>query len=863
MTDSLDLSFLGLHELDAALKAVNGADVACLNARGNKLSSLPHDLRRFGGLRRLDLSCNELLRLPEWIKELKNLEELVLDENCLQELPEEVFLLSSLRILSVASNELATISRNVVRLARLEVLDLWGNQLGELPGLSTLRQLKELNVGGNRLTRLPLGLIHCRHLHTLAANANFLTELHPEIGEISSLVNLGISNNRLTALPASLGRASNLTIISALGNPLESPSLRTVAEGTEATKAFLRGIESSAETSVSHEARLFVLGDADVGKTALVERLVHDIFVADRRATDGLAIVSWTLQTKEMPAPLSINVWDFGGQEIFHSTHRYFLSSNAVYVVVLDPTISDVLARLEYWLHVVYAADRDANVIIVATKLDQGRVDLDLRFLKEHFPAIVSFYQVSCSSPHMRGSELAALRDELAACCWGRSNIQWPGPWLAMRDELESVQTPYVTMSDFVARCATHGIDQQSASALVGLLHQLGAVLHFAGNEWLGNFLIVQPEWATRPVYALLSSSREQVVDGRLPAPALQSLLHELTPGDLIGRQIIRELMLKFGLMYHLRQADEYVIPELLPESPPADLPAQGSPWVSVLYIYRFMHPGLIPELIIKLRDHIFLSSETVAVQWRHGFALKMGDAMAVVREDRLRKQLVVTAARSGALRLRDHVQTNVDVVNRWHNAAVSIRYPCRCSPDCQHSFSPSVVGDEAGVVRCEITGRQVAVELIRKGEVTIRSVGVVEPDVAAKAQLTTIYAENVHMGDKITSGGDAFLSKGDMKAIGSSANILGSNIQSEGISVIGDGAALKAELRSLAEASKQAKLSPVLIDVVEDASRKTESGDYAAAQSALKKLGTESYELAKKVGLPLLTAYLKQSLGL
>jgi GTPase SAR1 family protein len=37
----------------------------------------------------------------------------------------------------------------------------------------------------------------------------------------------------------------------------------------------------------------------------------------------------------------NVNVWDFGGQEFYHATHRLFLSSNAVTLVLFDKTTND------------------------------------------------------------------------------------------------------------------------------------------------------------------------------------------------------------------------------------------------------------------------------------------------------------------------------------------------------------------------------------------------------------------------------------------------------------------------------------------------------------------------------------------
>ena len=42
------------------------------------------------------------------------------------------------------------------------------------------------------------------------------------------------------------------------------------------------------------------------------------------------------------------NVWDFGGQTVFHSTHRFFLTSSAIYVVVYSMADEQTHDRLQY-----------------------------------------------------------------------------------------------------------------------------------------------------------------------------------------------------------------------------------------------------------------------------------------------------------------------------------------------------------------------------------------------------------------------------------------------------------------------------------------------------------------------------------
>jgi GTPase SAR1 family protein len=45
---------------------------------------------------------------------------------------------------------------------------------------------------------------------------------------------------------------------------------------------------------------------------------------------------------------VKFNVWDFGGQAVFHSTHRFFMTANSLYVVLYDMNKPMTCDRLKY-----------------------------------------------------------------------------------------------------------------------------------------------------------------------------------------------------------------------------------------------------------------------------------------------------------------------------------------------------------------------------------------------------------------------------------------------------------------------------------------------------------------------------------
>ena len=67
---------------------------------------------------------------------------------------------------------------------------------------------------------------------------------------------------------------------------------------------------------------------------------------ATHRLSWGL---SWMFQSSKPKEPaVTFQVLDLGGQEIFQTTHRFFMTTSAIYVVMYDVSVSSSLERARY-----------------------------------------------------------------------------------------------------------------------------------------------------------------------------------------------------------------------------------------------------------------------------------------------------------------------------------------------------------------------------------------------------------------------------------------------------------------------------------------------------------------------------------
>jgi small GTP-binding protein len=128
-----------------------------------------------------------------------------------------------------------------------------------------------------------------------------------------------------------------------------------------------------------NEAKLIVVGNEAVGKTALVNYLIKDEPCRDTDKTPGLHIqerievTPWdTHHTTRDTEELRLNVWDFGGQEVTRETHKLFLTARSLYLVVLEArreNVADAENVLHDWMRAIRnRGGDDVPVIVVINK---------------------------------------------------------------------------------------------------------------------------------------------------------------------------------------------------------------------------------------------------------------------------------------------------------------------------------------------------------------------------------------------------------------------------------------------------------------------------------------------------------------
>ena len=605
-----------------------------LNGLG--LTTLPPEIGQLKGLTGLWLASNQLMTLPPEIGQLKELTQLHLDENQLTALPPEIGRLTALTALNLHDNQLTTLPPEIGQLTALTTrLSLARNQLKTLPPeIGQLTALKLLGLDGNKLTDLP-----------------------PEIGQLSALEVLYLHDNQLTTLPSCLRDLLKLNWLFLHDNPtlqlspsVLGPDPRNGLATFPSAKSILDFYfgRQTGQTRPLNEVKLILVGRGGAGKTCTVRALRDLPFRDGEESTPGIALCDWTMDgcTGE---PVTAHVWDFAGQVITHALHQFFFSVRSVYVVVLTGRENNEREDAEYWLRLIkaFGTDDDGHgppVIVALNKWDVPgcRPRVDRGALQERYPFIRGFVELDCKSNKGIPDLKAALCQEVDRMKWVRDTI--PATWNAVRWALTKANhtRAHLTFAEYRQLCMEHGVtDEGQQDSLSEILHNLGAALNYRTDPRLREATVLQPEWLTGNVYALMRHAEMQ--EGVLKQADIDQVLSSETNATM--RAYLMQIMERFEIAYaRASSGGVWLVPQALPDNQPDGVAAfrDVADATRSRYTYSALPEGLVARAIVRLHEFI----EEVngkKQQWASGAILSREEARALIRTEPQDRQVMIT----------------------------------------------------------------------------------------------------------------------------------------------------------------------------------------------------------------------------
>ncbi|MEH2256825.1 COR domain-containing protein [Nostoc sp.] len=648
-----------------------------LNLSYNQLTTLPEAIADLQKLTSLDLSHNQLRTLPKAIARLQQLTSLNLSHNQLTILPQAIADLQKLTSLNLSYNQLTTLPQAIADLQKLTSLDLSDNQLTTLPqAIARLQQLTFLGLSDNQLTTLPQAITRLQQLTSLDLIGNQLTTLPKVIDRLQQLTSLNLSYNQLTTLPEAITRLPQLTSLDLSGNPIEKPPLEVVENGIEAIKHYFRQLKAQG-TDYLYEAKLLIVGQGGAGKTTLAKKIEDQNYrLREEDSTKGIEVIRWSF-SMENRRKFRVNIWDFGGQEIYHATHQFFLTKRSLYVLVADNRKEDT--DFDYWLNVVELLSDNSPLLIIKNEKQDRHWEINELQLRGQFTNLKETLATNLAT----NRDLKKVLDKIKHYVKDLPHIGSPLPktWVRVRQALESNPHNYIRLDEYLNICQQNGFTQRNDNLqLSSYLHDLGVCLHFQEDPLLNKTVILKPKWGTDAVYKVLDNEEVMRNLGRFTRSGLANIWRE-QEYTMMHDELLR-LMINFKLCYEIpRSQGEYIAPQLLS----ADQPFYDwNPTNNLIlrYTYEFMPKGIITQFIVVM--HEFMNK-----QWKSGVVLSKDQTKAEVIEYYGKREIKI---RVSGRHKRDLMTIVTHELDKIHKSYKLLKYneliPCNCVT-CKDSQEP------------------------------------------------------------------------------------------------------------------------------------------------------------------------------
>lgn len=498
------------------------------------------------------------------------------------------------------NNQLSHIPTSFAQLGSLKALVLSRNRLTSplSPVLGNLTSLSYLDVRANQLESLPTEIASLKSLTKLDASYNRLLTLPPSLGACINLREILLFDNKLDVLPVQMARLNELKILDLRYNPLKfvlesvfPPKTHLLSNRLQIEKLFsyLSSL-GEGEPTVLSRVKLMLVGDSNVGKTSLRKYLaagekaqsagsgtnittdgvdISDIMTkrdkGSSSSTNSAAGSSTSSSSSSNSVPTTFTAYDFAGQQLYYTTHQFFLSDKAIYLVVYNlaelifshPSMySKAVANIEYWLKSIRVRAKYAPIVLVGTHLDEvGRERAEECFsrLKAAFKnyRVEEYFAVStvkagrtvtieggfapsstidsasgssskhlatfCSNPKEKNIELIPFLTAMAERrkLVGQTVPRSCGQLIHYIEEFRRNNwSPLMRFEDF--KKVIIGYNTMDISGTLSLLTSMGFCLYFENDLNLRDIVILNPQALANLMSAVITLRFNHVKDGRL-----------------------------------------------------------------------------------------------------------------------------------------------------------------------------------------------------------------------------------------------------------------------------------------------------------------------------------------------------------
>ncbi len=152
--------------------------------------------------------------------------------------------------------------------------------------------------------------------------------------------------------------------------------------------------------------KVILAGDGGTGKSTFLRTKLTGRFTPAQRITIGIDFDCYVVD--QIAEPLSLLIFDLGGQKHFQFIHKAFILGGKAGIIFYDLTRPDTLQTLPHWVNLLQTEYPSIPILVCGTKRDlvESSVTRSLarqyNEIRKKLPPtanIIDHYQISCTIP--------------------------------------------------------------------------------------------------------------------------------------------------------------------------------------------------------------------------------------------------------------------------------------------------------------------------------------------------------------------------------------------------------------------------------------------------------------------------------
>ncbi len=636
---------------------LNNRKIISLNLMECNISNIIF-LAKLKSVCQLNLAINQIVNIKV-LNELPNLIHVILWRNKIID-TSGIDKLRKLTYLDLRENNIKRLA-GLKNLFNLNYLYLDHNEITNISSLSDLNKLILLSLYNNNISDIsPLKKLN--NLTSLDLRKNNICDVS-HLDKLEKIKTLYLNNNKISDIKPIKEILCNINTFSVGHNPIINPPPEIISRGIKEIYSYFKQIDKVGLDYI-YESKLILVGEGGAGKTSLANKIINPqwqlIPENESQSTQGIEILKYEFPYKDKT--FRVNIWDFGGQEIYHQTHQFFLSKRSLYLLLADNRKED--SDFYYWLNTVGMLSDNSPLLIIKNEKSDRKRQISESQLKADFNNIKDIFATNLSNN--RG--LTAIIENLQHYLGQLPHIGSPLPktWVKVREQLEHDDRYYLDLKEYFAICQANGFESEADKRqLSGYLHDLGVCLHFQEHELLDKTLILKPTWATDAVYKVLDNADVIKHSGRFSKDDLKQIWQAEQYSDM--RSELLALMQKFKLCYEIpNRKSHYISPQLLEDKAPimTENPlrtASHGQDLLLRYQYDFMPKGIVSQFIVVMHEYIAHNYEWV---WKSGVILEKDKTQAEIIEYYGKREIYIRVVGQNKKELLNIVSYELDKIN-------------------------------------------------------------------------------------------------------------------------------------------------------------------------------------------------------